>query len=350
LLPHPEIRRILVADVQVPFVVGGAELYVRALVDQLKSRGYEAELVTMPFRPQPKTNLLAQAAAWRLLDLTRVGTDDIDLLIVTRFPSYFARHPRKVAWLTHQHRAAYELCGTSFSDFTGDPEDVGIRRRLHELDQQMLGECHRVFTIARNVSNRLEKYNGVKSEALYHPPPLAAELRAGRYDDYILTVGRLETIKRTDLAIRALAHVPKPLRLVVAGRGVQQPVLERLAAELGVSDRVTFTGGIPRPELIDLYANALGVIYTPFDEDYGYVTLEGFLARKPVITATDSGGTLEFIDDGVNGLVCDPTPEALGAAMSRLAGNRHLVQSLGDAGFARARAITWDGVAERLVG
>ena len=88
----------------------------------------------------------------------------IDLLIATRFPTYFARHPRKVAWVIHQHRAAYELCGTPYSDFEHTEADVGLRRRLIELDRQMLGECRRVFTNARNTTARLERFNGVERE------------------------------------------------------------------------------------------------------------------------------------------------------------------------------------------
>ena len=67
--------------------------------------------------------------------------------------------------------------------------------------------------------------------------------------------------------------------------------------------------------LVDLYAGALAVVFPPFDEDYGYVTLEAFLAHKPVVTTTDAGGPLEFVEDGVTGFVAEPTPEALGAAI-----------------------------------
>ena len=88
----------------------------------------------------------------------------------------------------------------------------------------------------------------------------------------------------------------------------------------------------------------------PFDEDFGYVTLEGFLARKPVITATDSGGPLEFVADSVNGAVVPPEPEAIAAAINRYAGARRTAASHGDSGWTRARQITWDGVIEKLVG
>ena len=90
-------------------------------------------------------------------------------------------------------------------------------------------------------------------------------------------------------------------------------------------------------------------MYTPFDEDYGYVTLEAFLAHKPVITATDAGGPLEFVEDGVNGFVCAPAPETVAAAINRLAHDRRLAASFGSSGFERVRAITWDGVISKLV-
>jgi len=334
----------------VPFVTGGAELLVRALVDVLRRRGHEVDVVALPFRAQPKEELLAQAAAWRLLDLSSSNTQPVDLLIATRFPTYFARHPHKVAWLVHQHRAAYELCGTPYSDFEHTEADVGLRRRLFDLDARMLGECRRVFAISHNIARRVQTFNGVAAEGLYHPPLLADRLHQGPYGDYVLVVGRLERVKRADLAIAALAQVPAPTRLIIAGDGSQRAVVERAAVECGVHDRVVFAGAVTDDELVNLYAGALAVVYAPFDEDYGYVTLESFLSAKPVITASDSGGTLEFVVDGRNGFVCAPEPAAIGAAISRLAAERVLAARLGDAGLERARQVTWDGVVEQLLG
>ena len=345
-----QIRRIVVADAQVPFVHGGAELHVRALVDVLRRRGYEADLVSLPFRAQPKEELLAQAAAWRLLDLSSSNAQPIDLLIATRFPTYFARHPRKVAWVIHQHRAAYELCSTPFGDFEHTEHDVGLRKRLFALDAQMLGECRHVFANSRNTARRLETFNGIAAEGLYHPPPLADRLHPGPYGDYVLVVGRLERVKRPDLVVRAMAHVPGSTRVVLAGDGSERGAIERTAVECGVRARVTLTGHIDGDELLRLYAGALAVVYAPFDEDYGYVTLEAFLCSKPVITCTDSGGTLEFVVNGENGFVCAPEAEAVGAAIARLAADRALASRLGAAGLSRARRITWDGVVERLLG
>jgi glycosyltransferase involved in cell wall biosynthesis len=344
------IRRVIVCEVQVPFVHGGAEYHVRALHRQLRTRGYQAELVSIPFKWYPKREILAHASAWRLIDLSESNGEPIDLVIGTKFPSYFVRHPNKVVWLIHQYRAAYELSGTPYSDFMHDDEDVGLRQTLIDLDTKMLGECHRVFANAQNTANRLEKYNGLSAEALYHPPPFAERLERGPYGDYVLFVGRLESIKRPDLAVRAMLHVDRPIRLVMVGEGTQRARTEELAATLGLEDRIEFAGSVGEQGLIDLYKGALAVVYSPFDEDYGYVTLEAFLAHKPIITTTDSGGPLEFVEHEKNGLVCEPAGEALSAAINRLAADKRLAARFGDEGYDRARLVTWDGVIEKLVG
>jgi glycosyltransferase involved in cell wall biosynthesis len=343
-------RTILVCEAQVPFVQGGAEFHVRELVRQLRAAGYDAELVSVPFKWYPKREILAHAAAWRLLDLSESNGRPIDLVIGTKFPTYFARHPRKIAWLIHQYRAAYELAGTPFSDFAHTEEDVALRDRLIALDTEMLRECRRLFANARNTADRVARFNGLAAEPLYHPPRLAPRLRPGAYGRYLLSVGRLETVKRVDLAIRAMAYAPADLELRIAGTGTVRAALAALAASLGVDRRVHFLGEVRDDDLVDLYAGALGVIFPPYDEDFGYVTLEAFLARKPVITTTDAGGPNEFVQDGVNGFVCPPEPAALGEACGRLHADRGAAARLGDAGCDRARQVTWAGVIERLVG
>ena len=333
-----------------PFVDGGAERLVRGLVGELRRHGYRAERVSIPFKSYPKDELLAQAALWRLVDLSESNYESVDAVIATKFPNYCVRHPNKVTWLLHQYRAIYDLCGTPLSDFTDTEADVRLRDRLIGLDTEVLAESKRLFSISQTTTNRLAKYNGLAAEPLYHPPLLAGTLRAGPFGDYVLSVGRLEGNKRVDLVVRALALTDHSVRLVIAGHGSARARLEDQASRLGVADRISFAGIIDDRQLVDLYAGALAVIYPPLDEDYGYVTLEAFLARKPVITTTDAGGPLEFVVDEVNGLVTEPAAEALAGAIARLAADRALARRLGDAGFERAKMITWDGVVDRLVG
>ena len=342
-------KRILVAEARVPFARDGAELHALALVAELRRRGHDAESVALPFRAH-KSELLDQACAWRMLNLSSSNGRPIDLLIATRFPTWFVRHPRKVAWVMHQHRPAYELFGTEYSDFTDSDDDDRLRQQIIDLDSRMLGECGRIVTNARNTADRLKRFNGIEARPLYHPPPIADRLREGMYGDYVLVVARLEALKRVGLVINAMAHVPAPVRLIVVGDGSQRAALERDAAQSGAGSRIEFTGAVWGDAVADLYADALAVVYAPFDEDYGYVTLEAFLAAKAVITATDSGGPLEFVVDGTNGFVSEPDPRAIAAAINRLAADRLLAERLGRAGRCVAQTIGWNGVVEELLG
>jgi glycosyltransferase involved in cell wall biosynthesis len=342
-------KTVLVCEAKVPFVHGGAELHVRGLVAELTRRGYRAERASVPFKWYPKEELLAQTAAWRLIDLSEANGERIDAVVATKFPTYFVRHPNKITWLFHQYRAIYDLCGTPYSEFGHSEADVRLRDTLIRLDNEVLAESTRLFANARNTAARLARYNGLTAEPLYHPPPLAGKLQPGIFGHYVLSVGRLEANKRVELIVHALAHTDRRLRLVVVGEGPLRQQLEQTAADAGVADRVTWTGGVDEQQLADLYGGARGVVFPPFDEDYGYVTLEAFLAHKPVVTTTDAGGPLEFVEHGVTGFVAEPSPEALGAAISRLAGEPALARSLGDAGYDRVRSITWDGVVDRLM-
>ena len=343
------IRTILVCETQVPFVTGGAESLVSSLVSNLRAHGYKTDVVSIPFKWYPRQEILTHAAAWRLLDLSESNGQSVDMVIATKFPTYFVRHECKVVWLVHQHRAAYDLVGTEFSDFAHSELDVGVRDSLLNLDTKMLKECQRRFTISDNTTKRLQKYNGVSANTLYPPPRLAERLHGGPYGNYILSVGRLESIKRIDLLLRAMASVDSSIRLVIVGEGTHRRHFEAVAEDCGVDHRVEFTGRVDDNALIDLYAGALAVAFVPYDEDYGFVTVEAFLSKKPVVTVTDSGGPLEFVEDGINGAVCEPDPESISITFNALAADRSRAASLGDAGYDKARSVTWHSVIKSLV-
>jgi glycosyltransferase involved in cell wall biosynthesis len=284
-----------------------------------------------------------------MIDLSEANGERIDVVIGTKFPSYFVRHPNKITWLFHQYRAIYELIGTPYSEFTHTEADVRLRDRLIALDTNALRESRALFSNARNTAERLRRFNGLDAEPLYHPPPLAGKLKSGPAGDYFLSVGRLEGNKRVDLVIRAMARVDRRWRLVIVGEGPMRRDLEAVASKTGVADRVTFAGPIDETALVDLYSNAAAVVFPPYDEDFGYVTLEAFLARKPVVTTTDAGGPLEFVVDGVTGAIAAPDADSLGAAMSTTVHDRRAAQSMGDAGYERVRGITWDDAIDRLM-
>jgi glycosyltransferase involved in cell wall biosynthesis len=184
---------------------------------------------------------------------------------------------------------------------------------------------------------------------LYPPPKIDARLRPGPFGDYVFTVGRLEPLKRFDLLIRALKHTETPVRCRIAGTGSQREPLAELAARLGVADRVELLGWTDDDAVAEQYAGCLGVFYAPYDEDYGYVTVEAFRAGKPVVTTADAGGVLEFVEDGANGFVCPPdAPREVAARLDRLYRDREAARALGEAGRKKVAGITWDAVVERL--
>lgn len=343
-------KRIVVCAVQVPFTRGGAELLVDGLAQALGEAGHQVDVVRIPFSWAPdKTEIARGCLAWRLLDLTQVNEQPVDQVICTKFPSYVVRHPNKVVWLVHQHRQAYDWYGSSYSDFTYREEDREVRQVIQRIDRRCLGEARRIYTISRNVSRRLAHYNNLRSEPLYPPSRYREQLHPGPYTDYVLSLGRLDRAKRVGLLIEALAQVREPLRAVVAGEGPERSDLERLARQCGVGQRVHFAGYVDEERLVSLYANARAVFYAPVDEDYGYATVEAFHAEKPVLTTTDAGGVLEFVEHGETGWVAPPEPPAIALHLEQLAVDAALAQRLGRAGSQRVQEITWERAVGALV-
>jgi glycosyltransferase involved in cell wall biosynthesis len=204
----------------------------------------------------------------------------------------------------------------------------------------------RLFVQSRTIQNRLSMWPELKSTVLYPPAP-QRPYRCDGYGDYVLFVSRLTPLKRADLVLRALASADaRGVRAVVAGEGEERDSLVRLARDLGVADRVTFTGTLTDDRLLEHLARCRAVCFPPLDEDYGFVTAEAFASSKAVITCTDSGGPAELVQEGVNGLVTAPTPEALGAALARVTGDRALAEAMGANALTSAGRMKWaDAVA-----
>jgi glycosyltransferase involved in cell wall biosynthesis len=164
-------------------------------------------------------------------------------------------------------------------------------------------------------------------------------------------VSPVESLKRQSLAVDAMQHVKTAVTLVLVGKGPDEQALRDQVERLGIGQRVRFEIDVTDERLFQLYEGALAVYYGPFDEDYGYVTLEGFAADRPVVTLADSGGPLEFVVDGETGLVTAPEPKAIADAFDRLHADRELASKLGAAGnaFVRAEVPRWPDVVARLL-
>ena len=211
--------RIAIATVQVPFYTGGAEIHATLLRDELRKRGQQAEIVTIPFKWYPTTALLDCMVMGRMMDITEVNGEKIDLVIAMKFPAYYCNHPNKVLWLLHQHRQVYDLWGTEFGDIHNLQDGEYIREMIITHDTKYIKEAKAVYTNAQNTGNRLEKFNGIRSEVLYHPPLGSEKMRCEIYGDYFFYPSRICPIKRQRLIVEAARFLETDVKIVLAGSG-----------------------------------------------------------------------------------------------------------------------------------
>jgi len=334
--------KVLITTVQIPFITGGAEILASTLKTACQRAGHETEIVTIPYRNYPPTKMLDHLFAASSMDLEEVCGQKIDRVIGLKFPAYAIPHPRKSLWLLHQQREVYDLWHTPLSDIRHHPDGLAVRKAICEADTQIISECQPITTISKNVSKRLMHYNQLPSQALYPPPQDADKFTcAAEAEDFIFFPSRMNSIKRQELVLAALARTKSPVRVVFAG----QPDIDsfwqhikQMVKNFKLEDRVEFLGPIPQDLKLSLYSRCLAVIYPPLDEDYGYVTLEGMLASKPIITCTDSGGPLEFVENDKTGYVRASTPESLATALDEAWNNRTWASQMGQA----ARALYHD--------
>jgi len=344
-------KRVAVVTSTPLFVEGGHLVMARALVRALRDEGHEAELVLTP-----QNRFGRQGAAYLAAWLTDVGTghdgQPVDQVVSLRYPSYAVRHPNHVVWLNHTMREYYDQWD-AFSaplKWKGRIKEGARKRLIHTADRWLLTKrVRKVFTLSQTVTARLQRWGGIPSEPLHVPPPQRA-YRCDVYGDYIFAVSRLAPLKRLSLLIEALANPEAAgIRCVIAGEGEERTRLEQMISARGLGSRVQLIGRIDDARMVDHLARCRAVCFPPYDEDYGFVTVEAFASRKPVITCFDSGGPAELVVHDVNGRVCPPRPDALAVAMAELMHEPTEAERLGRAGLERVSTITWPGAVGRLL-
>jgi glycosyltransferase involved in cell wall biosynthesis len=225
-----------------------------------------------------------------------------------------------------------------------------VRRRLfHTLDGWLLRRnVTRLVAQSRTIQARLQRFGGIASEVYYPPAPLRP-YRTDGYGDYVFAVSRLHPLKRLGLLVEAAARMAdRTLQFKIAGDGEEGPALRQRIKELGLSGRVEMLGPISDADLVDHLARCRAVYFAPWNEDYGFVTLEAFSSGKAVVTAADSGGPAELVEHGRNGLVAAPTAEAVAEQLDLIARDRGEAERLGQAALLAAREHTWERAVEFL--
>jgi glycosyltransferase involved in cell wall biosynthesis len=341
--------RIAVVTSSPPMAEGGHMVIARELTRALRESGHDAHILVTP-QNEFGRQASAYLATW-LTDVTSSEGRPIDQVISLRWPSYAVRHPRHVCWLNHTMREYYDLWD-SFSATLSPKGRIKERVRktfIHAADRYLLTRLSKLYVQSRTVQQRIAAWQSLRSTVLYPPAP-QRDYRCEGYSAAFLFVSRLTRLKRADLLVRALATPPaSSIRLVIAGEGEERPALEGLASELGVASRITFTGRLTDDQLLAHLAMCRAVCFPPLQEDYGFVTVEAFASRKAVITCRDSGGPAELVQDGTNGFICEPDPQAIGHAMRRIADDSPLAERLGAAAFETGAKLTWPETVRQLV-
>ncbi len=342
--------KILVLNNMVPFIRGGAEKLALNLVRNLRRYGHDADLLRIPFRWDPAERLYDEMLACRMMRLYNV-----DRVIGLKFPAYLVPHPHKTLWLIHQYRQAYDLAHSPMSNLPIDETGENLRRTIAEADRECFSHTDEIFVISQVVQQRLANFNGYDGQVL-HPPLDDAELFAPEAeDDYLFCGGRINDCKRQHLLVQAMRHVRSNVRLLIAGppdTPQDGARLIDLVKQHKLQDRVQIELGFHPRERIARWVNrALACAYVPFDEDYGYVTLEAFYAGKPVITTEDAGGVLEFVRHRATGLVASPNAESLAEAIDEIGTNPLARRQWGQAArtHIHERNINWPETVKRLV-
>lgn len=213
-----------------------------------------------------------------------------------------------------------------------------FERVLDRVNDRLADHIFAISAAARDVLRDYEKVddrritivpNGIDFERvrrLMTPTPLAD--LGDRPGVIIATVGSLHPRKGHAQLVRAFAELTKrePARLIIVGEGPLAGELAQLAEDLGVADRVWFTGYLADPygllREVDIY------VQPSIEEGFGIAVLEAMALGRPVI-ASKAGGLPELIEDGQTGLLVEPDDIAeLGAALARLAADPDLRQAL----------------------
>lgn len=343
--------KIAIVNNCVPFIYGGAEFLADSLKDKLTEYGHEAMVVKIPFQWNPPERILDHMLACRLIQL-----ENVDKVIALKFPAYYIQHPNKTLWMLHQFRQAYDLWGTEYQGIPNNPEGYRIRDAIINSDNKYLNEVKKIYTNSKVVTDRLKKFNGINSEVLYPPLMEAEKYTCVNFGDYIFYPSRINHSKRQHLAVESMKYTKSNVKLIIAGHPDTSNDLvhiENIVKENNLQDKVKIIGKfISQEEKFDLFAKSLGSIYIPYDEDsYGYVTLESYHSKKPVITCYDSGGTDVVVKNGQTGFVVSPDPKEIASAMDKLYLNKELAKELGHNGLDHliSLGITWDNVIERLI-
>lgn len=373
-------------------VAGGLEAVVAHLEAIARRAGADVSRLSVDMRPPRAAvaGLDIPRAVWDAApeyfpylagraEFDRLDVRRYDLVVSTQSPSFAVRHPRHLSVFYHHHRVFYDLEELYLR--AGFAADEAVHREagklIRELDQPGLEGVGWFLAGSATVAARLQRFNGLANASVFHAGRIVGDDRRpvepGPGRGAVLSVGRHEFPKRTELVVAA-AHLLPEVDVALVGTGGREGWARALDHRLATSDvdpaaltdvdlwcntgrdaapvpddhrsNVAFLGRITDAELDRRYGDAPCVVAPAYDEDYGLTAIEGMAAGRPVIVCSDGGGLTELVEHEVTGLIVEPTPAAIAAAVDRLVGDPDLAAELGGNGRDRAAELSW-ATAER---
>ena len=197
------------------------------------------------------------------------------------------RHPHHVCWLLHQMRVFYDRFSDEYGGLPADALAIKREQRevVHRLDNLAFRQVRHIFTNGSETARRLQFYNGFKADVCCIRRCLPAVIHVERKTIFCCPGGCIDWKRVRPGDPRDAARGG---RRATADRAAGR-ARSRVPSDWRVDPRIRFLGFLGDAALVELYANALGVLFVPKDEDFGYITVEAMLSHKPVIVCKDSG-------------------------------------------------------------
>ncbi len=207
---------------------------------------------------------------------------------------------------------------------------------IHAITKEVKGQLQKF--IPQDIQPDVEVvYLGVKAKKDIDVTEIKQRYHI-KNDEFVLCiVGRIQEGKDQHRVIEALSMLPhKNIKLFIVGESMDESYSQRLykmCKEYNIEDRVIFTGFTKE---VDNYMAVSDVaILATKNEAFGLVIIEAMANKTPVI-ATNRGGPLEIIDDGVDGLLYDGTAQDLAKKIDMLYNNRDLLVQLAQKSYKKA--------------
>jgi glycosyltransferase involved in cell wall biosynthesis len=326
---------------------GGAENLYEGLVNALNVAGHTATQIKVVVDESTFESILEAYCNCFYLDL-----NDYDLVISTKAPTYMVRHRNHISYLLHTIRVFYDMFDVEFNP--KDKENLKQRKLIHKFDKYGLHpsrtkkHCVIGETVAKRFKDADPFWNPINFEVIY-PASTISDFNEPKEGEFIFLPGRLHRWKRVDLVIKAMKYVPYDVKLLIAGKGEDAEELKKLVKHLKLEDKIEFLGLVSDDELLELYSRSIVVPYTPKSEDFGYITLEAFKSKKPVITCYDSGEPPYIVNDRLSGFVVEPDPKKIAEKINYFMANPDEAKRMGENGYNSVQDVTWENATKKIL-